>query len=154
MKKPRYHCNACSFGTDVRVVMKDHAAMLGHFGWTDSEAKVEPDNFDLNAPDSPYGSIPWAAKVRAREEAQDAQAFPETATSYTMEVSLRDVDPDLLGILTGGVIGGNPPEPTFSIHVTYPVTYPARRRTFWEWLRRKPKHHAGAVYLPNRFQKP
>lgn len=37
----RYHCNLsrCSFSTDDRVVMKDHAVTLGHSGWTDTEAE-------------------------------------------------------------------------------------------------------------------
>ena len=67
--------------------------------------------------------------------------FPDT---YTTEVSFNSVDPDVLGILTGGVMG-NPPAPEFSIH----ATYPPRRRTFWEWLRRKPKHLGGSVFVPN-----
>lgn len=33
----RYKCLSCRFRTDVRVDIKDHAAILGHFGWTDSE---------------------------------------------------------------------------------------------------------------------
>lgn len=68
---------------------------------------------------------------------------PEPLRRVTLEVTVQDVDPDLLGILTGGVMG-NPPAPTFGIH----VAYPARRRTLWEWLRRRPRHYAGAVYFP------
>jgi hypothetical protein len=68
----------------------------------------------------------------------------DTMKSVTLNVEFQQVDPDLLGILTGGVMG-NPPAPTFEID----VAYPARRRTFWEWLRHKPKHHAGFVYMPS-----
>lgn len=60
-----------------------------------------------------------------------------------MEVTFGDVDPEVLGILTGGALG-TPPEPTFSVE----VAVPARRRTFWEWLRRKPRHLAAFYYIP------
>jgi hypothetical protein len=63
--------------------------------------------------------------------------------TYTMEVKVNEVDPDLLGILTGGAFG-TPPSAEFSLN----VFTPARRRTFWEWLRRKPKHHAVHTYFP------
>lgn len=33
----RYSCNTCTFETDIRVEIKNHAAILGHFGWTDWE---------------------------------------------------------------------------------------------------------------------
>lgn len=50
----------------------------------------------------------------------------------SMEVTFQDVDPATLGLLTGGVIGEAPPE--FSIEVHHPV-----RRTFWQWLLRRPR---------------
>lgn len=60
----------------------------------------------------------------------------------TMEVAFTDVDPEALGLLTGGVMG-TMPESTFSIAVNYPV-----KRTFWQWLRRKPKQWHRVV-VPN-----
>jgi hypothetical protein len=40
---------------------------------TDGEG-ARLDDYDLNAPDSPYGSMNWAAKVRARRASEDALA--------------------------------------------------------------------------------
>lgn len=62
----------------------------------------------------------------------------------TVEVQFANPSPEVLGILTGGVMGEKPAD-TFSLD----VFTPARRRTFWEWLRRKPKHLASATYFPN-----
>lgn len=75
----------------------------------------------------------------------DEERFEFKAISMepiTIDFTLQDVDPEVLGILTGGVMGTKP-EPTFSLEVKYPV-----KRTFWQWLRRKPRlwNH---VYIPN-----
>jgi hypothetical protein len=51
----------------------------------------------------------------------------------TVEMTMVDVDPAVLGILTGGVLGTTP-KPTFAVEVHAPV-----KRTFWQWLTRKPK---------------
>lgn len=59
-----------------------------------------------------------------------------------VEVTFAQVDPKVLGILTGGVMGEKP-APTFSVEVVSPV-----RRTFWQWLRRKPRQHRRIV-IPN-----
>lgn len=61
---------------------------------------------------------------------------------FTMEFTLAEVDPAVLGILTGGVMG-SPPEPTFAIEVHAPI-----KRTFWQWLRRKPRQWT-RTYIPN-----
>ena len=61
--------------------------------------------------------------------------------SFSMDFTLAHPDPDLLGLLTGGALG-NPPEPTFAVEMTYPI-----KRTFWQWLRRKPRQH-GYLYIP------
>lgn len=64
--------------------------------------------------------------------------FPETEDwepkPILLEVSFNEVDPNVLGIMTGGGLNSEP-ERTFSLD----LFTPARRRTFWEWLRRKPK---------------
>lgn len=33
----RFICLSCSYETDVRVDIKNHAAILGHFGWRDTK---------------------------------------------------------------------------------------------------------------------
>lgn len=38
----RYRCLSCRFSTNDRVEIKDHAAVLGHQGWTDSEHPPRP----------------------------------------------------------------------------------------------------------------
>jgi len=53
--------------------------------------------------------------------------------TVSLEVSFGEVNPEALGLLTGGVLG-TPPEPVFSLTVSGPV-----KRTFWQWLRRRPK---------------
>lgn len=76
----------------------------------------------------------------------DEYGFPETWASkpISLDLTFNEVDPELLGILTGGFMG-TPPAPTFSIE----AFIPARRRTFWEWLRRKPKHLAHSILIPH-----
>lgn len=58
---------------------------------------------------------------------------PDMPMPITLDMTFGDVDPALLGILTGGVMG-TPPEPTFALEVYTPI-----KRTFWQWLRRKPR---------------
>lgn len=64
--------------------------------------------------------------------------------THSMKVEFGNVDPEVLGILTGGVLGKTP-APTFAIE----VISPGRKRTFWEWLRRKPKHLPYHAFIPN-----
>jgi hypothetical protein len=66
----------------------------------------------------------------------------------TLEVEFQDVNPAVLGILTGG--GGvygmrafGSEEPTVSIDFHYPI-----KRTFWQWLTRKPKRW-GHTLIPH-----
>lgn len=60
----------------------------------------------------------------------------------TMEMTFHDVDPELLGVITGGVMG-TPPSPTFSVTINSPV-----KRTFWQWLRRRPRRWQ-QIYIPH-----
>lgn len=60
----------------------------------------------------------------------------------SMDVTFAAVDPKLLGILTGGDFGTAPPA-TFSLEAVVPV-----KRTFWQWLRRRPRQHMRYV-IPN-----
>lgn len=91
-------------------------------------------------------------KARTEREVSDvSEEMPEPdmfafdwLKPLVFEVEFQDVDPESLGILTGGVMG-TPPAPTFSLD----VTVPARRRTFWEWLRRRPRHLATRYFIPN-----
>lgn len=79
-------------------------------------------------------------------EGHDDECLPfplrDFEQTFEMELTLLDVNPELLGILTGGVMG-TPPPPTFAIDINSPV-----KRTFWQWLRRKPRqwHH---IHIPN-----
>lgn len=61
----------------------------------------------------------------------------------SIELETREVDPDLLGLLTGGVLGNPLPKPTFAIEVHHPI-----KRTFWQWLTRKPKKWR-TIHIPN-----
>lgn len=54
---------------------------------------------------------------------------------FTLDLTFAYPDPDLLGLLTGGVIR-TPPPPTFAVEVVTPI-----KRTFWQWLRRRPVQH-------------
>ena len=61
---------------------------------------------------------------------------------FSVEMTFAAVDPEVLGILTGGALGA-PTPPTFSIEVTSPI-----KRTFWQWLTRKPRRYQ-TIYIPN-----
>lgn len=60
----------------------------------------------------------------------------------TVEMTFAAVDPAVLGILTGGVIG-TPPPATFALEAVVPI-----KRTFWQWLRRRPRQHR-RILIPN-----
>lgn len=67
-----------------------------------------------------------------------------------VNVEFMGVDPEVLAMLTGmEVVDGEfvpvPPDRTFAVE----VNYPGRRRTLWEWLRRKPRHYPGGVLIPH-----
>lgn len=53
----------------------------------------------------------------------------------TLEVEFRGVDPATLDVLTGGALGDAPAQ-EFSVEVFAPI-----RRTFWQWLRRRPRQY-------------
>lgn len=56
----------------------------------------------------------------------------ETFEALRVDIEFCDVDPAVLDILTGGPL----PEPVFSVEVISPI-----KRTFWQWLLRKPKRY-------------
>jgi hypothetical protein len=60
----------------------------------------------------------------------------------TLDCTFQEVDPEVLGILTDGDFGTAPPA-TFSLEAVVPV-----KRTFWQWLRRRPRQHMRYV-IPN-----
>lgn len=59
-----------------------------------------------------------------------------------VEMTFENVDPEVLGILTGGALG-TPPTPTFSLEVTHQI-----KRKWWQWLLRRPKRYHRIV-IPN-----
>lgn len=63
----------------------------------------------------------------------------------TIQCEFDDVDPEVLDILTGGafVKNGVQAQQTFSFEVLTPI-----KRTFWQWLRRKPRP-VRRIYIPN-----
>lgn len=54
------------------------------------------------------------------------------------EIEFCAVGPEVLDILTGGPLS----KPEFSVEVVTPI-----KRTFWQWLLRKPKQHR-TYYIP------
>jgi hypothetical protein len=71
-----------------------------------------------------------------------------TGKRLSMEVTFAAVNPELLGILTGGDLGSAPPA-TFSLEAVVPV-----KRTFWQWLRRRPRQHVRYVIPDARLATP
>lgn len=113
-----YACNSpgCRYTTEDRAQIKNHAVVLGHHGWIDTSRPL---------------SIP-------------TQIDPKERISMSMEMAFTNVDTEVLGILTGGVLlGKKPPLPTFAIEVCTPI-----KRTFWQWLRRKPVQYT-RYYIPH-----
>lgn len=72
------------------------------------------------------------------------------AKPITMECSFTDVDPDVLALLTGGLMGTLQPR-TFALEVIQQI--PVRRRAWrvvWEWLTRTPRQYTQHVtYVPH-----
>lgn len=111
MKKPRYGCNTCSFETDVRVVMKDHAAVLGHFGWTDNEV-VKGHSLRvtrLDAEGKPTGEpVEVSGRLVAFPETEDEEKIT-TYTQYmdpllkrfTMDLTILTPKPEVLALVFG-----------------------------------------------------
>lgn len=67
-------------------------------------------------------------------------------TNHSLEMTFADVDPEGLGLLTGGVMG-TAPEPTFSMDI---VSRNPVKRTFWQWLRRRPVEYTySRTFFPN-----
>jgi hypothetical protein len=56
-----------------------------------------------------------------------------------VEIEFCQVDPGLLDVLTGGVFET---APVFAVEVHAPI-----KRTFWQWLLRKPRQHR-TYYIP------
>lgn len=56
-----------------------------------------------------------------------------------VKIEFVAVDPELLDVLTGGVFET---APVFSVEVHSPI-----KRTFWQWLLRKPRQHR-TYYIP------
>lgn len=125
----RYQCDSCNYSTDSRVNIKDHAAILGHFGWRDA-AVVDTSEFE----DLGY----------LKPEPEPAFKFSDFCDFKTlsMEMTFGTVNAEALGILTGGVMG-TPPPPSFALEMWAPI-----KRTFWQWLRRKPRQYT-RYYIPN-----
>ena len=63
---------------------------------------------------------------------------PERFENIEVEIEFCTVDPTALEILTGGPIS----RPEFSVEVVAPI-----KRTFWQWLLRKPRQHK-IYYIP------
>jgi hypothetical protein len=70
-----------------------------------------------------------------------ADGFSFTANAVNMDFTMEHVDPESLRLLMGGIDG--PAQPTFAFEAHYPV-----KRTFWQWLRRKPRRW-NHVYIPH-----
>lgn len=67
---------------------------------------------------------------------------PPSMQSMTVEMTFGDVSPEVLEILTGGAFSAAP-APTFSVEVKTAI-----KRTFWEWLTRRPRRYH-TVYIPH-----
>lgn len=65
---------------------------------------------------------------------------------FTTEVTLMEVDPDLLALFTGSA-----PRSTHAVEFHYRVPVPRRAwRVVWEWLRRTPRRYTEhSIYIPN-----
>jgi hypothetical protein len=62
----------------------------------------------------------------------------------SVEIEFCQVDPELLNLLTGGAFDKDTPteQPTFAVEAYIPI-----KRTFWQWLLRKPRQHK-IIYIP------
>lgn len=58
---------------------------------------------------------------------------------FEVKIEFRAVDPELLDILTGGIFET---APVFAVEVHAPI-----KRTFWQWLLRKPRRYQN-TYIP------
>lgn len=68
---------------------------------------------------------------------------PESFGSFTMEVEFCQPAPELLNTLTGGTFNDTEAAvPEYGMEMVVPV-----KRTFWQWLLRKPKKHR-IIYIP------
>lgn len=74
--------------------------------------------------------------------------MPEFKT-FSVELELLGVNPDLIDVLTGAVevrgvsVFSSPDRPNFSADAWIPI-----RRRWWEWLLRRPRQYR-YVFLPN-----
>lgn len=71
--------------------------------------------------------------------------FPDF-TKLSVGVEFKTLNPELLSLLTGGVLGGEGTEPTGTLVAVYKIPV---RRSIWQWLLRRPRqyttHH---MYIP------
>jgi hypothetical protein len=60
----------------------------------------------------------------------------------SMEITLGEVSPEVMALLYGAPVEEVKPEPIFAIESWHPI-----KRTFWQWLRRKPRQWR-RIYIP------
>lgn len=64
----------------------------------------------------------------------------------SVDVEFKTPNPELLNLLTGGVLGKEDSEPTGSLIAEYKVPL---RRSFWQWLFRRPRQYmTHCLYIP------
>ena len=73
----------------------------------------------------------------------DAMTSSDGFKPLSVEIEFCNVDPAVLDILTGGPLS----EPVFSVEVFHPI-----KRTFWQWLRRKPKRYQHVIIPRARIE--
>lgn len=69
---------------------------------------------------------------------------PDFSEPMTFEIEFCQPDPEVLDILTGGAFSKDTPtkQPVFGMEIVVPI-----KRTFWQWLLRKPRQHR-TIYVP------
>lgn len=72
------------------------------------------------------------------DEPDNAMAFGDPRS---VEISFHEVDPEILRLLVGTALDGRP-TPMSEVELIVPI-----KRTFWQWLLRKPKEYR-AYYFP------
>lgn len=77
-------------------------------------------------------------KATPLDEDGNPKGEPFTFEAVSMELTFTEVNPELIDLVTGGTA-----EPITSLEVYAPI-----KRTFWQWLRRKPRQYR-VVYIPS-----
>jgi hypothetical protein len=68
---------------------------------------------------------------------------------FEVEITFCQPSPEVLNLLTGGAFDTNTPSLPVSIEIVAPI-----KRTFWQWLLRKPQQYR-TYYIPRaRIEKP